>query len=280
MSYTTIATVVRDAEADRAAIETAAAFAEAASSGHLDAICLGIDRIEMGTHFAGVSAVVLEQTFSVAREQAEAAYHAVENMLEGRPFAWEAQGLAVQIGAIGQTVARRAQFADLIVLPKPYGEGRSVEDVAIVEAALFGTDAPVLIVPPTHDHALKADTIAIAWNDSAEALAAIRAAMPLIATAKTVSIVIIDPPTEGAGRSDPGGALAEALARKGVRPEISVLAKTMPRVSDLLERHMADLGGDLLVMGGYGHSRFRQAIFGGATRNILEAATFPVMLAH
>ena len=279
MSYTTIATVVRDVEADRAAVETAAAFAEAVN-GHLDAIGLGIDRIELGAHFAGANAVAVQESLSQAREEAQAVFKAVEAMLEGRPFGWDVQGYAIQIGAVGQTVARRAQLADLIVLPKPYGETRGPEDAAIAEAALFGTRSPVLFVPPDHDHALKADAVVIAWNDSAEALAAIRGAMPIIERAKSVNIVVIDPPSHGAERSDPGGALAEVLARKGVRPDISVLAKTLPKVSDVLLRHIEDVSGELLVMGAYGHSRFREAIFGGATRDILETSDVPVLMAH
>jgi len=279
MSYKTIATVVRDAEADRSAIETAAAFAEAAN-GHLDAICLGIDHIELGTHFAGANAIAVQEAIAAAQEDAEKTYKAVEAMLSGRPFGWEAQGYAIQIGAVGATVARQAQFADLVVQPLPYGENRLSDDAAIAEAALFGTRAPVLFVPPGHDHAVKAENVIIAWNDSPEALAAIRGAMPLIQKAKSVNIVIIDPPSHGAGRSDPGGALAEAISRKGVRPDITVLARTLPKVSEVLMRHINDASGDLLVMGAYGHSRFREAIFGGATRDLLEKATVPVIMAH
>ncbi|MDJ1006432.1 MAG: universal stress protein [Paracoccaceae bacterium] len=279
MTYTTIATVLHDAAADRAAVETAAAFAETAN-GHLDAICLGIDRVELGTHFAGANAIAVQEAFQIAREEAETTFRAVEALLDGRPFGWDAQGYAIQIGAVGQTVASKAQFADLIVIPKPYGDGRGAVDVAIAEAALFGTRSPVLVVPPDHDHGLKVDTVVLAWNDSPEALSAIRGAMPIIEKAAAVNIVIIDPPSHGAHRSDPGGALAEALSRKGVRPDISVLARTMPKISDVLLRHLSDVSGDLLVMGAYGHSRFREAIFGGATRDLLEASEIPVLMAH
>ncbi|MEC9105039.1 MAG: universal stress protein, partial [Pseudomonadota bacterium] len=70
------------------------------------------------------------------------------------------------------------------------------------------------------------------------------------------------------------------LARHGVKAEIDVLAKTMPRISDMIRRHAEDTSADLIVMGGYGHSRFREAILGGATRNMLEEAEVPVLLAH
>jgi nucleotide-binding universal stress UspA family protein len=70
------------------------------------------------------------------------------------------------------------------------------------------------------------------------------------------------------------------LVRHGVKAEVSVLAKTRPSVSDVLVRHLRDQNADLLVMGAYGHSRFREAILGGATRDMLEMAEGPVFLAH
>jgi nucleotide-binding universal stress UspA family protein len=70
------------------------------------------------------------------------------------------------------------------------------------------------------------------------------------------------------------------LVRHGVRAEVVVLAKTAPRVSDTLARHVLDQDADLLVMGAYGHSRFREFLLGGATRDMLEHAAVPVLMAH
>ncbi|MGB0440252.1 MAG: universal stress protein, partial [Paracoccaceae bacterium] len=76
------------------------------------------------------------------------------------------------------------------------------------------------------------------------------------------------------------GMVAQYLVRHGVRAEIDVLSKTLPRVADVLLRHATDTSADLLVMGGYGHSRFREAVLGGATRHMLQQATLPVLMAH
>jgi nucleotide-binding universal stress UspA family protein len=70
------------------------------------------------------------------------------------------------------------------------------------------------------------------------------------------------------------------LARHGVNCEVSVLAKTLPRTSDTLLRHARDKNAQMIVMGAYGHSRFRESILGGATRNMLEMAELPVLMAH
>ena len=111
-------------------------------------------------------------------------------------------------------------------------------------------------------------------------MTATRRALPLLKQADAVIITVIDPPAHGPERSDPGGLLCQMLVRHGVKAEVSVLAKSLPRVSDVLARQVRDLDADLLVMGAYGHSRVREAILGGATRNMLEQAEVPVFLAH
>ena len=111
-------------------------------------------------------------------------------------------------------------------------------------------------------------------------MAATRAAMPLLKASALTDITVIDPPAHGPERSDPGGMLSQLLSRHGIRAEVSVLAKTMPKTSDILARHVRDIDADLVVMGAYGHSRFREAILGGTTRNMLEFAEVPVFMAH
>jgi nucleotide-binding universal stress UspA family protein len=111
-------------------------------------------------------------------------------------------------------------------------------------------------------------------------MVATRQALPLLKGADKVNITVIDPPTQGEERSDPGGMLCQMLVRHGVHAEVSVLARSLPRVSDVLARHIWDQNADMLVMGAYGHSRFREAILGGATRNMLEKAEVPVLMAH
>jgi nucleotide-binding universal stress UspA family protein len=279
MSYRTIVTIVRDAKRDEGALTTAAAIA-AGGDGHLSVVCLGIDPIQPGIYYTGANAVAIQQGLEEAQAEADATERATRDVLGRHAVSWDITALAVQSGTLGHLVASRAQFADLVVLPKPYGDGRGQADVAILEAALFGTRAPVLVMPPGPGGPLRADRIMVGWNQSPEALAAVRAALPLLARAKTVDIAIIDPPAHGPDRSDPGGLLAEMLARHGVRADISVLARTLPRISDVMCRHCADIDADLVVMGAYGHSRLREAILGGATRNMLEACEKPVLMAH
>lgn len=279
MSYKSVLSVVTDPELLGSTIAHAASLAEAYDA-HLDVMCLGVDRTQTGYYYAGANAMVLQETLSRASAEAETLAEAARAALDRTGARWAVEAGVAQLADIGRHAAARARFADLVALPKPYGAGRGVELEPIVEGALFEGHAPVMIMPDGADPVARPSRIVLGWNESAEALGAVRKAMPLLVEADTVHVVVIDPPTHGPNRSDPGGLLAQYLARHGVRAEIDVLSKTMPRVSDVLMRHVADVQADMVVMGAYGHSRFREAILGGATRNMLEQATVPVFMAH
>ena len=249
---------------------------------HLDVLAVGIDRTQVGYSYVGSGAVILQVALERAEEDARAieaaAKAAIDAETPGCRCAVEAA--VAQVGALTDLVAQRARFADLVILPRPYGSGQDADAEAVIEAALFEGRAPVLVVPDSGLRSATMQRIVIAWNQSPEAMTAVRHALPMLKAADRVDITVIDPPTHGPERSDPGGMLCQMLVRHGVKAEVSVLARTLPRVSDVLARYVADQNADLLVMGAYGHSRFREAMLGGATRNMLEKAKVPVFMAH
>lgn len=279
MAYKSILTIVTDAKQAAAQVDAAVALARREDA-HLDILCLGVDRTQTGYYYAGATAFIHQEMIERAQKDAEDTEAAVRERMAAEDVRWAAEAAVAQLGGLASLVALRARFADLVVQLKPYGKTVAQEPEAIVEAALFDGGAPVLVLPESGLGAKIGTRVVLAWNQSQEALAAARAALPLLKAADLVNIVVIDPPTHGPERSDPGGPLSQWLARQGVRAEVSVLAKTMPRVSDILTRHVRDVDADLIVMGAYGHSRFREAILGGATRNMLELAEVPVFMAH
>lgn len=279
MSYKTIATVFRSTRNDSDHLKLAIEMAGQMDA-HLDVLALGTDRIMPGAYYAGSAAIAARNAMDEAIEEAAQAEAGAEKMLENSGIRYEVTRTVTQIGGIPQIVGRRMGMSDLIVLPKPYGEGRSSEDVAIVEAALFATRVAVLVVPEGMTRFKPASRVVVAWNQSDEAMQAIRTALPVLKAADSVDIAIIDPPSHDPDRSDPGGLLAAMLSRHGVRAEISILARTLPRISDVLARHVHDRSADLVVMGAYGHSRFMEEILGGATRNMLAETEVPVLMAH
>jgi nucleotide-binding universal stress UspA family protein len=177
-------------------------------------------------------------------------------------------------------VARRARYSDLVVVPQPYGPEMPADAPIIVEAAMFQGQTPALVLADGVAPTASPDKVVLAWNESTEAMAAIRRALPLLVAAQSVNICIVAPDRHGPDAADPGSELSKLLTRHGVEVEVSILPQTLSRVSEVIARHVADQDADLLVMGAYGHSRFREAILGGATRNMLEHAKVPVFMAH
>lgn len=282
MAYKSLTTIVTSAEKAGSTLAAAGQLALALDA-HLDVLALGIDRTQVGYSYVGGGAVLLQVATERAEADAKAVEAAARAAIEGQPMAlrWTIEAAMAQLGGLADLIALRARFADLVVLPRPYGAGQGPEAEAVVESAMFEGQAPVLILPETGLPGGKLPgRIVIGWNQSREAIVAVRRALPFLKRAAVVNIAVIDPPSHGPERSDPGGALCQMLVRHGVHPEVSVLARTMPRVSDVLTRHVRDQNADMLVMGAYGHSRFREAILGGATRDMLEQAEVPVFLAH
>jgi nucleotide-binding universal stress UspA family protein len=282
MACKTLLSVVthqEDAALSMAALDAAIALARRQDA-HLDVLALGLDQTQVGYFYAGASAIVYQETLERAQSEAETVEAHVRQRLAAEDIRWSVDRAVAQLGAMGALIAQRARFADMVVLPRPYGAGRGLADEAVIESALFEGQAAVMVLPDGMVTPPAFDRIVVAWNQSPEALSAIRRALPMLQRAGVVDITVIDPPAHGPERSDPGGLLSQWLSRHGVRAEVSVLARTLPRVSDVLMRHVRDRDADLLVMGAYGHSRFREAILGGATRDLLETTPVPVFMAH
>lgn len=279
MSYKSITTIVTNFEKDRAAVVAAEALARA-NEGHLDILCLGLDRTQPGFYYAGTNAMIIQSNLEQAKADAQAVETAVRDYLRASDTTWATEAMATQLIGLTPFLSMQTRFADLVVLTQPYGESRSQEHEEILESSLFNAHVPVIVMPDGASLPTSPKRIVVGWNESAEALNAVRAAMPLLTAADLVDIVVIDPPTHGPNRSDPGGALSQKLARHGVNCEVTVLAKTMPRTADTLLRHVTDKAAEMVVMGAYGHSRFRESIIGGATRDMLEQAQVPVLMAH
>lgn len=279
MAFKSILTITTDADQTARQLDVAVDLARREDA-HLDVLCIGVDQTQTGYYYAGATAILTQEAYNQAKEDVADAEKAVRERLGSEDIRWAVDTAVAQVGALSGPVAMLARFSDLVVLGKPYGEGRGYANEAIVEAALFEGGAPVLVLPGAARDASFGKRVVVAWNQSNESLRAARAALPILKAAAAVNIAIIDPPAHGPERSDPGGMLSQLLVRHGVHAEVSVLAKTLPKTSEVLSRHARDLNADLIVMGAYGHSRFREAILGGTTRNMLEMTDLPVLMVH
>ena len=164
---------------------------------------------------------------------------------------------------------------DLIVLGRPGSEPQNPR-MPPLEAALFDSGRPVLVVPPSVPQTLGRN-ILIAWNGSTEQARTNAFAFPFLRLAEKVTVLTV----EGGTTSGPSGEeAARHLRRNGINATASTVKPGARTSGETILEHAASLGCDLLVKGAYTQSRFRQMIFGGATRHILANATFPVLMAH
>ena len=279
MAFKTVLTFLSSETEMAVALPAAMAFAHGQDA-QLSVCTLGVDMVPAGGFYMGVSPMLVSEALGRAQESATALEKAAKARLQGDALRWSSEPAVAPFGGLPAVVGLRARFADLVVQAGPYGRDAVPAQEAVVEAALFEGCAPVLVVPQAGLPKDFGKRVVVAWNQSNEALAAVRRALPLLQAADQVCVAIVDPAPHSPERSDPGGMLTQWLARHGVKAEVAVLAKTLPRVSDVLMRYMADRDASLLVMGAYGHSRLREAILGGATRNVLQNAEVPVFLAH
>lgn len=140
---------------------------------------------------------------------------------------------------------------------------------------------PILIVPDTKVVAGVGDRVLVAWNASREARRAITDAMPFIAMAKAVTILVIDA-DKGIHYygEEPGADLALHLARHGAHVEVTQVSSDGVPIAEVILAHAAKHGADLIVAGARSHSRPTEIIFGGVTRSLLAQLTIPLLMSH
>jgi nucleotide-binding universal stress UspA family protein len=181
------------------------------------------------------------------------------------------------------TLSLHARYADLLVVgqPNPYSAGGGSPRDAVVVTALMSSGRPVLAVPFAGDFPVLGDHVLVAWNASREATRAVNDALPLLEKAGRVTILAVNPRGGIGGHGDvPAADIALHLARHGVRAEAAHTVATDIPDGEALLSYAADIGADMMVCGGYGHSRARELVFGGVTRTLLHEMTIPVFLSH
>lgn len=183
----------------------------------------------------------------------------------------------------GETVARHGRYADLIVVGQPSPRGETDPPADLPVATLMASGRPLLIVPFVGSFPVTGQSVLVGWNASAEAARAVAAALPLLAGARKVTVLSINPRRDlgvsGEGNL-PAADLATHLARHGIAAEAVHTVADDISEGDVLLSYAADIGADLLVCGMYGRSRAREMLFGGVSRSLLAEMTLPVFMSH
>lgn len=178
---------------------------------------------------------------------------------------------------IAYDVIENCRHADLVLVSNTNRENGDEIESDFVEKLVLAAGRPVLILPFKGEVNLTTDQILVGWNNSRESSRAVFDALPFLQKSKKVRLVAVDVAPRG---TVPASDIAETLDRHGIKCEITDVTSDGMSVGDTLQRAANDYGAGLLVLGAYGHSRFTELIFGGATRQVLRNMQRPVLMSH
>jgi nucleotide-binding universal stress UspA family protein len=224
--------------------------------------------LEAGARFAAEGAEAARAAFDRYCAAKEIPIQDSPPAAAGPTAAWR-----VTTGRESIEVARLGRLADLIVLARPAQESPAPDTL---ETALMDSGRPILILPPGASDSI-GGKVALGWNGSGVAANAAAAALPFLATAERVTVLTL---RESATKSVLAGDLTDYLAWQGVAAEAQEFTAGSGSVGPALLAKARELGCDLLVLGGYGHSRARELFLGGVTRHVLAHADLPLLMLH
>ena len=271
-------TAIVDSGGERRAAKVAAELARV-SDAHLTGLALAVDPL---VPVYTVAAPIPTDFIVAAHEQgvadAKAALEAFDKI--GRAAGVTSEGRVVEsISGDFSGLVRNALLTDLAVVGQNDPDREEPLRDALIEALLFQCGLPTLLVPHSGAREFRADKAVIAWNGSPQSARAVRAAMPLLAMAKSVLVAIVDEGAPPAGLEQ-GAGIGAYLARHDLDVTVRTIANAHEGAGQAVLTLAADEEASWLVMGAYGHSRIRQFLLGGVTRHVLGNATIPVLMAH
>ncbi len=246
---------------------------------HLTGVAIAAEPIIPPLLVAPVPVDLINETRLEAERKAKDAVARFEAMAANAAAAVESRFVTALAGSAASVFAAEGWLADLIIIGQDNPEAPEAARGALIEAALFDAGTATLIVPYSGAGRPEISRVIVAWDGSRTSARAIRASLPVLAEADLVRLVVVDrPPAIGGG--EPGADVAAYLARHGITVEIDTVPSEGNSVAAVLLAYAADEAMDLLVMGAFGHSRMREFVLGGATRDMLRAMTVPVLMAH
>jgi nucleotide-binding universal stress UspA family protein len=263
----------RDPAADYA-ISVASAF-----EAHLAGVAFVFDPVIPATVMGGGIPADLVEAQRVENEKgAHAAASRFDAAATRAGLSYEKHEVSASAAGAADHFARLARRFDLSIVGQSHPDSPVTQDL-VLETALFESGRPVIAVPYIQQGGLKLDRVMVCWDGGKMAARAIGDAMPLLTRAKAVELVMF---TGERGKSDelPGVDMGQHLARHKVKVTVNRIPLGDIDVADAILSHASDSSADFIVMGGYGHSRLREFVLGGATRGILQSMTVPTLLSH
>jgi nucleotide-binding universal stress UspA family protein len=250
----------------------------AALQTHLTGVAFIYDPVVPISGTGYIPADVIESQRADNETAAEAAIKDFTAATDRAGISAEPQMLTASLTGAGDQFARMARHFDLAIVGQAQPEMSTMEQI-IGETTLFESGRPIIMVPYIQKAPFKSGNVMICWDGSRTAARAVADAIPILGESSRIEIVSV---TSERGKEDEieGVDIGQHLARHGLKVDVHRISGGNIDVADALLSHAADSAADLLVMGGYGHSRLREFVLGGVTRSIFQSMTLPVLLSH
>lgn len=278
MPYKNLLVHVDDGKASKRRLAAAIALARAHDA-HLTGLYVAADPSFPGSLRAEVPPEFLTMLQDQLTERLAAAKARFVKTVERAGLTADCRAVHAPGMQIPEVIALHARYVDLVVLGQPDpGEDSEIGNQT-AEDVVLAAGRPGLIVPYIGAGKSIGERILVAWDAGREAARAVNDAMPMLERAKSVVVLAVNP-RRGNHGAQPGADIALHLARHGLKVEAQHLEAKELSVADAILSRLADEDIDLLVMGAYGHSRFREWVLGGTTRQIFEQMTVPVLMSH
>jgi len=257
-----------------AAIDMARAY-----EAHLTGLYVAIEPVLPG----GVGGEVPLQFLAVleeeTKERAKAVLAQFAETVEKNGLTADGRSARGTAMAASDIVSLHARYADLIILGQPEAEPSRDVDGHLAENVILSAGRPALVVPYIGAGKSLGRRVLVAWDAGREAARAVNDALPFLQRADKVDVLVMNP-HKGNHGPEPGADIALHLARHGVKAEAQHMNADDLSIANALLSRLVDLDIDLLVMGAYGHSRLREWVLGGVTREIFQQMTVPVLMSH
>lgn len=278
MSYKTILVQVDDSKNLEPRLAIAADIAAAENAHMIGLARTGVERFVAEISSIAIDNAIIEPHIKALRQRAADALKKFEATARQKGVTSTEQRMVD--GEILGDISVQARCCDLVVLGQPDPDESGVANPSLPEHIVMNSGVPAVIVPFVCTSTKLGDNALVAWNASVEATRAVHYAVPALRRAKSVKVAVFNPASLSALVDDPPGSYLERfLARHNINAEIRT-ATTDGNVGDALLALAGTLASDYLVMGCYGHSRFREVLLGGATANVIASTPIPVLMAH
>jgi nucleotide-binding universal stress UspA family protein len=208
------------------------------------------------------------------KKRAEAAIDRVRKLAASSGVISNARIVDATVAEASRVLGETARCFDIVVMGQ--GDPDHWEPEILIEGALFGSGGPTIVVPHIQRDPMTLRQVTVCWDGSRAAARALGDAMPLLRHAQGVDLLTVSMEEQRETNVD---RMKEHLSRHGINANLRQVPGAHGEVAAILN-HVSDTASDLIVMGGYGHTRLREFVLGGVTRGILTSMTAPVLMSH